>query len=331
MLVLSAAIGFLLAPKEVDLPFKTTDGIELHGTYLEPEHSTGTKLKAVLLLPGSGPTDRNGNQPPAFMANTLKQFAEALAAQGIASYRFDKRAAHANAAVWPKDAAKLDDFFAMERFVGDAESAFELLKSQSAVDPAHVGMLGHSEGGLITLILASKLGKEKIPAVALFATAGRTLDVVIEEQILNLLHQQTTDQSVVDSYMKSLREGIEHVKKTSTVPTDMPAGLKALFPPGSGKLLGSYFTIDPATLAHSYKGNVLLLQGEKDIQVSPDKDFPPLLKALKSRESGETTPVLIPNASHNMKHVDGPTDAGITGPVIPEVLQKLVAWAKNSL
>ncbi|MFI5385866.1 MAG: dienelactone hydrolase family protein [Fimbriimonadales bacterium] len=321
------AIVMLTPVTEQELSFKTTDGLELHGTFTEPAHAAGTRLKAVLMLPGSGPTDRNGNQPPGLVADTLKQMAEALAAKGIASYRFDKRAAHSNSAIWPKDAAVIDDFFAFEHFRDDAKSALETLKKQPSVDPAHVGMLGHSEGGLITIVVASELGKEKLPAVALLGTAGRSLDLVLLDQISALLHVQTTDPNVIKTYMDALQKGIDQVKATGTRPTDMPTGLQALFSPGTGKILQSYFTIDPAKTIQSYEGDVLLMQGEMDSQISVEKDFPVLKKTLESRKAGSLTAFTVPNASHNLKHVEKQSDPGIEGPVEAAALGQIVKWA----
>src|SRR5579862_9669786 len=280
------ALAIITTPSEREISFKTTDGLELHGTFLEPAHVPNAKLKAVLLLPGSGPTDRDGNQPPNLITDTLKQIAEALAAKGVAAYRFDKRAAHSNSAIWPKDPDKFDDFFAFEHFRDDAISALETLKRQPSVDPVHVGLLGHSEGGLITITVAAKLGRDEVPAIALLGTAGRTLDLVIQDQVLALLHRQTSDDNVIKTYMDALQRGIDHVKSTGTRPTDMPAGLQALFTPGTGKILQAHFTIDPAKTIQSYTGDVLLMQGEMDSQISVTRDFPVLKKVLESRPVG---------------------------------------------
>src|SRR5579862_8378684 len=205
-MVISHLLAVVLSrpSKDLELTFKATDGVELHGTFIEPEHAAGSKLKGVLLLPGSGPTDRDGNQPPGLVTDTLKQIAEALAQKGIASFRFDKRAAHSNSAIWPKDPSKFDDFFAFERFTDDAESALEVLKKQPDIDAAHVGMLGHSEGGLITIVVAAELGKDKLPAIALLGTAGRTLDRVMADQVSDKLHAQTSDENVIKKYMDNL-------------------------------------------------------------------------------------------------------------------------------
>jgi pimeloyl-ACP methyl ester carboxylesterase len=332
VILAAACLAFaMVAPIEQDLSFKTKDGLELHGTFVEPEHTRSTKLKAVLLLPGSGPTDRNGNQPPALVTDTLKQIADALAIKGIASFRFDKRAAHINSAIWPKEKEKLDDFFSFEHFVEDAESAVEFLRDQPSIDASHVGMLGHSEGGLITIVVASKLGKDRVSAAALVGTGGRRLDAVLIDQIGDALHRQTDDKAVIDDFMKKLRDAIEQVKTTGTTPTGLPAGLQALFSPGSAKILRSYFTIDPCATVTQYDGPVLLLQGGMDAQVSPDKDFPVLKKALESRTTASLESFVVPNASHNLKHVESSTDPGYDGPVIPEALARIVKWAAGNL
>src|SRR4051812_44628209 len=68
----------------------TVDGTTTYGTLEVPAHLSGRKLAAALLIAGSGPTDRNGNQPPQDMPDTLEMIGKALAGQGIVSLRFDK-------------------------------------------------------------------------------------------------------------------------------------------------------------------------------------------------------------------------------------------------
>src|SRR5438128_1948923 len=126
MLLAAFAIAHATTTKEIS--FAGVGGLKLQGTFEAPAGATG--MKALLLLPGSGPTDRNGNQPPGLITDLLKQIADDLAAHGIASFRFDKRAAHVHAADWPKDASKLNDFFAWDKFVGDAGAALDVLRKQ---------------------------------------------------------------------------------------------------------------------------------------------------------------------------------------------------------
>ncbi len=311
-----------------EVSFKGYGGIDLKGTLALP--SSGTKHPAVLLLPGSGPTDRNGNQPPTLVTDLLKQIAEGLAKQGIASFRFDKRAAHANSAIWPKDATKLDDFFKFEAFAGDAEAAVRVLKSRPEVDAARVGMAGHSEGGLITAYVAQRSPKS-LKAIALLGTAGRTLDLVLKDQIEALLVMQGASNEVKAQYMANLGEAIDQVRKTGTSPKNVLPGLQPLFSPGTAKLLQSYFTINPVKAVSAYSGPVLLLQGQMDSQISVSKDFPLLDKALKSRKNAVTTSAAIPDASHNLKKVEKISDPGISGPVVPEALNAVMSYFKKGL
>lgn len=324
LVVLAAAT--MAVDKEI--AFKGYGGVNLKGTLALP--SSGTKHPAVLLLPGSGPTDRNGNQPPMLVTDLLKQIAEALAKQGIASFRFDKRAAHANAAIWPKDAGKLDDFFKFEAFAGDAEAAVRMLKSRPEVDALRVGMAGHSEGGLITAYVAQRSPKS-LKAIALLGTAGRTLDLVLKDQIEALLVIQGASSQLKAQYMTNLGQAIDHVRKSGTSPKNVLPGLQPLFSPGTSKLLQSYFTIDPVKAVATYPGPALLLQSNMDSQISAAKDFPLLDKTLKARKNAVTVSLVIPNASHNLKKADKISDPGISGPVVPEALNAVVTYFKKNL
>jgi len=134
---------------EREVTFAGHGGFQLHGTLVAP--ATKGKVPGILLLPGSGPSDRNGNQPPGLITDLLKQIAERLAADGYASLRFDKRAAHGYAGSWPKDIAGLNDFFSWDSFVGDARAGFEFLKSQPEVNPKQTVIAGHSEGATIAM------------------------------------------------------------------------------------------------------------------------------------------------------------------------------------
>src|SRR5262245_4293613 len=179
------------APAPVEVSFPGAGGLELKGELLVPGGERGARWPAVVLLPGSGPTDRNGNQPPLLVTDLLKQVAERLAADGVASLRFDKRATMAYREKWPAGAEAMSEFFSFENFVGDAAGAVAFLRGRAEVDPRLVGMVGHSEGGLIALQVAhDAVGKDGIAALILMSTAGRTLAPVIREQIAAQLKRQ---------------------------------------------------------------------------------------------------------------------------------------------
>src|SRR5437016_3599369 len=128
--------------KEREVTFAGVGGLSLHGTLLLPSATKG-KVPGVLLLSGSGPTGRNGDQPPLLVTGLLKQIAERLAKDGFASLRFDKRAAPGYASFWPTDVAQQNDFFSWDSFVGDAKAGLAFLQAQPEVDSKRTVMAGH--------------------------------------------------------------------------------------------------------------------------------------------------------------------------------------------
>lgn len=319
-------------PTAVEVEFPGEGGLTLRGALLLPDGADEAKFPGVLLLPGSGPTNRDGNQPPMLMTNLLKQIADRLAEEGVATLRFDKRATPGYAASWPRDLEAINAFFAWEKFVGDAKGALTYLANRPEVDAQRLAIAGHSEGGLIALQIGHDLaGTEHAPAgVMLLATAGRTLDVVLREQIAASVERTTLDEEGKRSYMRQLESAMDAVKAGQPLPQDLPMGLRALFNPTAISLLKSYFTIEPADLAAKVIGPVLILQGDADAQISVERDMPRLDGALRKRDSGGVTTVIITGASHNLKDTtDNPN--GFTGPVSPAALDAIADWARVTL
>src|SRR5450432_3299400 len=108
---------------EKQISFKNPDGTTLRGTLVLPNSDPSAQFPALVLLQGSGPTNRDGNQAPLTVTNFLKQIADGLASHGIATLRFDKRGMYANLPELPKDRDRYSDFFRWENFVGDARAA----------------------------------------------------------------------------------------------------------------------------------------------------------------------------------------------------------------
>lgn len=333
-MIAAIALGLLLAaPSETEVTFRGTGGFELKGTLARPAGVKGKTL-GVLLLPGSGPTDRDGNQPPRLTTDLLKQLAARLASAGYASLRFDKRAAHVYLAKMPKDTAGQNDFFRWECFVGDAKAALAFLGAQTGIDAKRLVVAGHSEGSLIACAVGHDLaGKPNAPAgLILMGAPGRTLDIVIREQVGASLKRSGLSAEAQKPYLDYTEKAIAQIKKDATVPPNPPQGLGALFPPNATKLMKAYFTNDPAKLVAIYPGPVLIVQGEKDIQIQAKVDTPRLAKVLRSRKRGSTDVFVVPGASHNLKAVGDPQkDPGFSGPVVPAALDRIAAWLKKTL
>ena len=143
----------------------------LKGTMLSPASG---RLAMMLIIPGSGPTDRDGNNPLGVRGGTYRLLAEGLAERGIGSVRIDKRGMFASsAAVADANAVTIDDY------VADVGAWIGVIRKETGV--SCVWLLGHSEGGLVVLAAAQKL--PDICGLVLVSTAGRPLGEVLRTQL----------------------------------------------------------------------------------------------------------------------------------------------------
>ena len=329
--LLPARSAPLEGSRSMDVQFNGSNGFTLRGTLTMP--AAGKPSPALLLLPGSGPTDRDGNQPPALITDLLKQLADRLAMEGVATLRFDKRASHGYAAAWPKDADSLNRFFAWARFCEDAKLAYLFLRARPGVDAKRTGILGHSEGGIIALAVGSELAAAPDrPAVLVLAgTPGRTLSAVIHNQVADMLARQNATADQVKFFLDKTDSINSDLIRTGMVPADVPPGLAALYPPSASLYLQSVLPLDPRDLAKQIVGPVLVMNGEKDIQVSPDKDSRPLAAALRARKgSAAVDLVIVAGASHNLKPISADPN-GFTGIAAEAALDRLAAWLRVHL
>jgi pimeloyl-ACP methyl ester carboxylesterase len=318
---------------EREVTFAGAGGFQLRGTLVLPSGTKG-KVGGVLLLSGSGPTDRNGNQAPQIVTDLFKQIAERLAADGYASLRFDKRATHGYASLWPKGVAALNDFFSWDNFLGDARAGLAFLQMQPEVNSKQTVIAGHSEGALIATQMVHDLdGKSGAPAgLILLSAPGRTLGAVLTEQINASLKRGNITGDAAKPYQENLQLAIDQVIKNGTTPASLLPGLAPLFPPSALKLLQVELALDPARVLSAYSGPVLVIQGEKDIQVSPVNDFPLVQAALKQRQHGTYKAVVVLSASHNLKKVENEnSEPGFAGPVVPQVHDTISDWLKQTL
>ncbi|MDN7929993.1 alpha/beta hydrolase [Burkholderia metallica] len=250
----------------------------LNGTLLSPD--TGD-APVVLIVPGSGPTDRNGNAPTWLQASTYRMLAEELLDKGIASVRIDKRGMYGSASAVPDaNDVTIDDYAA------DIQSWVAAIRARTGA--SGVWVLGHSEGGLVALLAARQ--SADIAGLILVATAGRPLGAVLRQQ----LQSNPANAPVLEnalSILESLEAG-ERVEATRIDPALMP-----LFRPQVQRFLMSELTIDPASLLAGYTKPVLIVQGTRDIQVAV-QDAERLQRANPQAEMA-----LIADASHALKTV----------------------------
>lgn len=306
------------------------DDLAFAGTLARPEGAG--PFPALLLLQGSGPTDRDGNQPPGLITDLLKQIAHALAAAGVASLRFDKRGMYANARQMPTDGAALAAFYSVEGQLADSVAAWRCLATSDGIDPRRMGILGHSEGGLYALLAATESAVAgQVRCLALLAVPGRSARVILAEQIAALASRQGAPPDMVAGLVVAHERIADAIIRDGTLPTDIPLGLRALYPPYLVTYLRGWLPLDLSQMATRTNANVLVLQGDSDLQISADRDAHRLAAALRERADAASRLAVIPGASHNFKRSSGPADHAFAGPVMPEAMDALLGWVKQAL
>ncbi|NEA97645.1 alpha/beta fold hydrolase [Streptomyces sp. SID13726] len=289
----------------------TADGTVVYGTLHVPEHRAGQRLRAALLLPGSGPTDRDGNQPPGSAPGTLAQLADALDGDGIATLRFDKYGTGRTGLGAYRDHPEELDYPA---FVRQARAAYESLRDQPETDPHELLLVGHSEGAMTALLLGGTVRPRPAALALLQPQAIRMLDLValqLKAQIAEATRQgqftpeqQRTVNAAVDAAVTSLREH----RPVDT--TDLPAAIARLFEafqgPNARFVLSDDAVYPPDTAAALRPGTkVLLTCGTNDAQV-PCVTTNALTTALRHAHAGGPGRVTLPGVDHLLHDADHP-------------------------
>lgn len=277
---------------------------DIFGTLTTPK--TFTKIPVALIIAGSGPTDRNGNNQ--MMKNeSLRMLAYSLANNGIASLRFDKRAIGES-----MNAAKSETDLRFENYIDDAKGWIELLKKDNRF--SKVVVVGHSEGSLIGMIASVHIADGYIS----IAGAGKSADKIIKEQLTSQ-PQTVKDLSfpVIDSLV--LGKTISNVNPM----------LNSLFRPSVQPYMISWFHYDPQIEIQKLTIPVLIIQGTNDIQVSEEDAL------LLAKANSKAQLVLIKKMNHVFKIVDGDRNANIAAynnPVLPissELTNSIVTFIKK--
>jgi pimeloyl-ACP methyl ester carboxylesterase len=233
------------APREEAESLVTPTGT-IYGTLRLPDGSGPWPV--ALVIAGSGPTDRNGNTPLIRGRNdALLLVAQALAAHGIASLRYDKRGIAASARAMRAEAdLRFDDY------VNDAAGWLRRLRADPRFTTLTV--VGHSEGSLVGMLAATTAGADGFVSLD---GAGRPAAAILHEQLARQLPPDRLAQA--DSIFARLSAG-------ETVDS-VPAKLWLLVRPSVQPYLISWFRHDPARDLAAFPGPALVVQGTTDLQV----------------------------------------------------------------
>jgi hypothetical protein len=332
-------VKFDLAPDEQEVTFNNGDDT-IYGTLLIPANAKG-KIPAMLLLSGSGPTDRDGNS--ALLSGKIdshKHFARILADAGFASLRFDKYGTGKTGI--GSYASKLNAL-TFGLYVDTALAAYHYLSSRAEVDPAHLAILGHSEGGLIALLTAIELkATAQFPvALILAASISKPYMVTIRDQFAAqyaaAVKSGVYNQQQADDSMAELDRIITQVIKDATVPDKISPQFALLFAPSSLKFLQDVSQYDPAMVAAVLPSTlkVLILCGQKDEQVLCS-DAQLLADGFKAGGNSGIQFNQLANVDHVFKEITGATNlqTDYTDPTKPfstEAAQLITAFVKNAL
>lgn len=289
--------------------FKTEDiqiDSLIKGTLFTPE-KISKKTKLVVLIAGSGPTNRYGNQFGG-VTNCLKFLAEDLANKGIAVFSFDKRL------FAQMKSGKIDEeSMRFEDMVIDAQNVVNYFKSERKFKKIIIA--GHSEGSLVGILSSLK----NVNAFISLAGAGRPIDEVLKEQ---LLKQMPNFENEINENLAQLREG-KTFELTSKNPT-----IISVFRASVQPYMISWIKYNPTVEIKKLKIPVLIINGTKDLQV-PESDAR-LLKAAYP----EATIEIIENMNHLFKetkteqeNMKSYNDGKI--PVIPILSEKMADFIKS--
>lgn len=248
---------------------------QLKGTLSIPANETKT---AILLIAGSGPTDRDGNSALGLNNNSLKMVAEQLTENGYAVLRYDKRGiAASRAAVTDPTSVRFDDF------VKDAKDWLNFLKTQGY---NNLIVIGHSQGSLVGM-LAAQSNKDVVAFVSIAGLAQDSGEAIV---------QQLAAQSPV--LAEDARVNIDSLKGGHTVTKYNPY-LISIFGPAIQPFLKSYIAYTPTEEIAKLEIPVLIINGTTDIQI----DVPQANSLKEAYPAGEL--LIIEGMNHVLKDAPG--------------------------
>jgi uncharacterized protein len=288
---------------------RAADGARLVGVVRWPDQ--GGRVPAALILNGSGPLDRDSNMPGQDL-NVAVAIADALAAVGVASVRYDKRG------VGESDGDYLSTGFEVE--AGDAATALRAVRAIDGVDPARVGVIGHSVGATIAIRLAPTGAQFAV----LLCAAARDGSDLMTWQSARIAATLPGPNWLAPRWLRR-RQRRDRERLTSSTAASLRlhrTSMPALW-------FREYMAYDPAADLAAITCPVLAITGAKDLQVDPE-DVARIGSAVAGPFTGETPA----NLTHVLRSHPGRPSLWIyrkqiAEPVDDELLTTIATWAAS--
>ena len=293
---------------EEEITLNTQTG-DIHGKLMLPE--SNAPCPVVIIIAGSGPTDMDGNSIGTGLTNnSLLYLARELAANGIASVRYDKRGIGKSSAAGTKE-----EELRFDHYIDDAAAWADKLAGDARF--SKVVIAGHSEGSLIGMVAAKR--SKAVKGYVSISGCGSPAYEILEKQLQS---QPAQIQKESAEICKELREG-------RTV-AQVPFYLAALYRQSVQPYLISWFAYNPAVEIAELNIPVLILQGDKDIQVGVEE-------AEKLHAAHPSSSLyIIKEMNHVLKHCDTMQqmaqlatyrDADL--PIKPELIERIAEFVKE--
>lgn len=320
-----------------DITFKNSkDGISLAGTLTMPK--SGAKFPAVILVSGSGPQNRDEE---IFNHKPFLVLADHLTRNGIAVLRFDDRGVARSEGNFKT--ATIDDFMT------DVKSAVDYLKSRKEIDASKVGLVGHSEGGIIAPSLAAT--SADLSFIVLLAAPGIPGNELLLLQKERIESQMGVPPAAVQANQKLLRGAYEIILATEADDPELQRKLTTYFQTGTGgqvpesqlnKIIDQISSpwmvgllkYRPASVFQKVKCPVLAINGEKDLQVPAPENLGGIQSALTQAGNKKVTVKSFPNLNHLLQECKTGAIgeyAEIEQTISPLVLDEITRWLSSQV
>ncbi len=296
---------------EVEQPILNGEKDTVFGTLLSQGESLVDyhDVPLVIIIPGSGPTDRDGNSAVLQGPNdSYKQLADSLLERGIATFRYDKPA------VGKSTFSKKEEDM---RFEDHVSLTGAIISKMDQLGFNEIFLLGHSQGSLVSMLAAQEF--KEVDGVISLAGPGVNSHTLIKEQVKGQLPPTLENQTF--QKLDSIKAGYTVEKYNSAIATLVRKPLQPY--------LHGYFKYTPSEEIKKLKVPVLILQGGRDLQIKEKEGI------LLSEARPKARYILYPEMNHVLKRVDGSQEQNMASysdpdfPLVKALPEDIAEWVKS--